>query len=286
MINGNSTCKHALFFCSYSSRSSTRPEVASIQAVDEDSSKGCSRRAVLQALSTQPSRLTSIILAEDVGKYMDALLIWHSSSFKNCCCLWVGTLPWGKSIFSFYYFLALTHRPRYTHACTNRTHRHALILERCEWWDCCIVQGVEQIGVRYLAHRHFGSTIQYEINSIRWDIVCYVLDHYLLKRLKPWNVYCEGFKLFKNQNAGDIEMSSIWKMSSIPFRVAYLVSIMSFCCTTLFSPSFFAIVKCCMSSVACDTVSQSWVTDNCEHFPCNQKNQTQWPSHMHLNCFF
>ncbi|XP_037539895.1 nuclear pore membrane glycoprotein 210 [Nematolebias whitei] len=46
--------------------SSTRPEVASIQPVDEDSARGCSRRAVLQALSTQPSRLTSIILAEDV----------------------------------------------------------------------------------------------------------------------------------------------------------------------------------------------------------------------------
>uniref|UniRef100_A0A4W6ESR0 Nucleoporin 210 n=1 Tax=Lates calcarifer TaxID=8187 RepID=A0A4W6ESR0_LATCA len=46
--------------------SSTRPEVASIQAVDEVTGKGCSRRAVLQALSTQPSRLTSIILAEDV----------------------------------------------------------------------------------------------------------------------------------------------------------------------------------------------------------------------------
>ncbi|XP_073327221.1 nuclear pore membrane glycoprotein 210 [Pagrus major] len=46
--------------------SSNRPEVASIQAVDEDSSKGCSRKAVVQALSTQPSRLTSIIIAEDV----------------------------------------------------------------------------------------------------------------------------------------------------------------------------------------------------------------------------
>ncbi|XP_070695859.1 nuclear pore membrane glycoprotein 210 isoform X2 [Pempheris klunzingeri] len=45
---------------------STRPEVASIRAVDEESGRGCSRRAVLQALSTQPSRLTSIILAEDV----------------------------------------------------------------------------------------------------------------------------------------------------------------------------------------------------------------------------
>uniref|UniRef100_A0A8C4EF40 Nucleoporin 210 n=1 Tax=Dicentrarchus labrax TaxID=13489 RepID=A0A8C4EF40_DICLA len=31
-----------------------------------ESNRGCSRRAVLQALSTQPSRLTSIILAEDV----------------------------------------------------------------------------------------------------------------------------------------------------------------------------------------------------------------------------
>uniref|UniRef100_A0A7N8YDB4 Nucleoporin 210 n=1 Tax=Mastacembelus armatus TaxID=205130 RepID=A0A7N8YDB4_9TELE len=54
------------FFWSLSCRSSTRPEVASIQVLDEDSSRGCSSRAVLQALSTQPSRLTSIILAEDV----------------------------------------------------------------------------------------------------------------------------------------------------------------------------------------------------------------------------
>lgn len=46
--------------------SSTRPEVASIQPVEEDAARGCSRKAVLQALSTQPSRLTSIILAEDV----------------------------------------------------------------------------------------------------------------------------------------------------------------------------------------------------------------------------
>ncbi|KAM4571950.1 nuclear pore membrane glycoprotein 210 isoform 2-T2 [Fundulus diaphanus] len=46
--------------------SSTRPEVASIQPVEEDAGRGCSRKAVLQALSTQPSRLTSIILAEDV----------------------------------------------------------------------------------------------------------------------------------------------------------------------------------------------------------------------------
>ncbi|KAM3871773.1 nuclear pore membrane glycoprotein 210 [Diretmus argenteus] len=46
--------------------SSTRPEVASIQAIDADSRRDCSQRAVLQAMSTQPSRLTSIILAEDV----------------------------------------------------------------------------------------------------------------------------------------------------------------------------------------------------------------------------
>uniref|UniRef100_A0A8C7JW45 Nucleoporin 210 n=1 Tax=Oncorhynchus kisutch TaxID=8019 RepID=A0A8C7JW45_ONCKI len=46
--------------------SSTRPEVASIEAVEVDVSRLCSQRAVLQARSTQPSRLTSIILAEDV----------------------------------------------------------------------------------------------------------------------------------------------------------------------------------------------------------------------------
>lgn len=64
-----------VFVCSLPSRSSTRPEVANIQAVDEEPSKSCSRRAVLQALTTQPSRLTSIILAEDVGKYSNAMLI-------------------------------------------------------------------------------------------------------------------------------------------------------------------------------------------------------------------
>ncbi|KAL7865087.1 hypothetical protein AOLI_G00165070 [Acnodon oligacanthus] len=45
--------------------SSNRPEVASIEAVDVDE-RQCSHRAVLQARSTQPSRLTSIILAEDI----------------------------------------------------------------------------------------------------------------------------------------------------------------------------------------------------------------------------
>uniref|UniRef100_A0A672RYL9 Nucleoporin 210 n=1 Tax=Sinocyclocheilus grahami TaxID=75366 RepID=A0A672RYL9_SINGR len=46
-------------------RSSNRPEVASIEAVDVDE-RQCSHKAVLQARSTQPSRLTSIILAEDI----------------------------------------------------------------------------------------------------------------------------------------------------------------------------------------------------------------------------
>ncbi|XP_077577964.1 nuclear pore membrane glycoprotein 210 isoform X2 [Stigmatopora nigra] len=45
---------------------STRPEVASVQPINEEVGRGCSRKAVLQALSTQASRLTSIILAEDV----------------------------------------------------------------------------------------------------------------------------------------------------------------------------------------------------------------------------
>ncbi|XP_043081292.1 nuclear pore membrane glycoprotein 210-like [Puntigrus tetrazona] len=45
--------------------SSNRPEVASIEALDVDE-RQCSHKAVLQARSTQPSRLTSIILAEDI----------------------------------------------------------------------------------------------------------------------------------------------------------------------------------------------------------------------------
>nr|XP_049609528.1 nuclear pore membrane glycoprotein 210 isoform X7 [Syngnathus scovelli] len=45
---------------------SNRPDIASVQPIDEETSRGCSRTAVLQAVSTQPSRLTSTILAEDV----------------------------------------------------------------------------------------------------------------------------------------------------------------------------------------------------------------------------
>ncbi|XP_051961479.1 nuclear pore membrane glycoprotein 210-like [Xyrauchen texanus] len=45
--------------------SSNRPEVASIEAVDVDE-RQCSQRAILQARSTQPARLTSVILAEDI----------------------------------------------------------------------------------------------------------------------------------------------------------------------------------------------------------------------------
>uniref|UniRef100_A0A8C9WHE5 Nucleoporin 210 n=1 Tax=Scleropages formosus TaxID=113540 RepID=A0A8C9WHE5_SCLFO len=48
--------------------SSTRPEVANIESVDaiEVADQLCSQRAILQARSTHPSRLTSIILAEDI----------------------------------------------------------------------------------------------------------------------------------------------------------------------------------------------------------------------------
>ncbi|XP_077181720.1 nuclear pore membrane glycoprotein 210 isoform X2 [Paroedura picta] len=45
--------------------SSTRPEVASIEAVEQDG-RQCSQKAIVQARSSQPARLTSIILAEDV----------------------------------------------------------------------------------------------------------------------------------------------------------------------------------------------------------------------------
>ncbi|XP_028679797.1 nuclear pore membrane glycoprotein 210 [Erpetoichthys calabaricus] len=44
---------------------SSRPEVASVEAVDPDE-RQCSQRALLQARSSQPTRLTSIIFAEDI----------------------------------------------------------------------------------------------------------------------------------------------------------------------------------------------------------------------------
>lgn len=73
-------------------RSSTRPEVASIQPVEEDAARGCSRKAVLQALSTQPSRLTSIILAEDVGKYNNAFYFSFSvyAGFSSEILFWLA----------------------------------------------------------------------------------------------------------------------------------------------------------------------------------------------------
>ncbi|KAG7260830.1 hypothetical protein CRUP_012778, partial [Coryphaenoides rupestris] len=46
--------------------SSSRPEVASIKPIHGDRSRDCSQSSVLQAFSTHVSRLTSIILAEDV----------------------------------------------------------------------------------------------------------------------------------------------------------------------------------------------------------------------------
>uniref|UniRef100_A0A8D2JFM4 Nucleoporin 210 n=1 Tax=Varanus komodoensis TaxID=61221 RepID=A0A8D2JFM4_VARKO len=46
--------------------SSTRPEVASIEPIEQDNDQ-CSQRAIVQARSSQGTRLTSIILAEDVS---------------------------------------------------------------------------------------------------------------------------------------------------------------------------------------------------------------------------
>uniref|UniRef100_A0A8B9HXE5 Nucleoporin 210 n=1 Tax=Astyanax mexicanus TaxID=7994 RepID=A0A8B9HXE5_ASTMX len=77
--------------------SSNRPEVASIEAVDVDENQ-CSQRAVLQARSTQPSRLTSIILAEDicecsVFKSQSCSLPSAAGALREHnwpCSLWVG----------------------------------------------------------------------------------------------------------------------------------------------------------------------------------------------------
>jgi hypothetical protein len=48
-------------------RSSTRPEVASIEPLGPNEHQ-CSQKAVVQARLTQPARLTSIIFAEDISK--------------------------------------------------------------------------------------------------------------------------------------------------------------------------------------------------------------------------
>lgn len=48
-------------------RSSTRPEVASIEPLGPDE-RQCSQKAVVQARLSQPARLTSIIFAEDISK--------------------------------------------------------------------------------------------------------------------------------------------------------------------------------------------------------------------------
>lgn len=54
-------------FSSSRHRSSTRPEVASIEPLGLDEQQ-CSRKAVVQARLSQPARLTSIIFAEDISK--------------------------------------------------------------------------------------------------------------------------------------------------------------------------------------------------------------------------
>uniref|UniRef100_A0A8C0EK50 Nucleoporin 210 n=1 Tax=Bubo bubo TaxID=30461 RepID=A0A8C0EK50_BUBBB len=61
-----STSVFCMCFCLFhASKSSTRPEVASIELADQDE-RQCSQRAVVQARSSQPTRLTSIIFAEDI----------------------------------------------------------------------------------------------------------------------------------------------------------------------------------------------------------------------------
>ena len=84
-------------------RSSTRPEVASIEPLGLDEQQ-CSRRAVVQARLSQPARLTSIIFAEDISKGFRAwpwrgrgrwgggdtlLRPWAAGAVEP----WLGTLP-------------------------------------------------------------------------------------------------------------------------------------------------------------------------------------------------
>ncbi|NXR13460.1 PO210 protein, partial [Semnornis frantzii] len=62
--------------------SSSRPEVASIELAEQDEQQ-CSQKAVVQARSSQPTRQTSIILAEDISKF---------ELLETQPCLFVGLL--------------------------------------------------------------------------------------------------------------------------------------------------------------------------------------------------
>lgn len=48
-------------------RRSTRTDVASVHPVEVDSAQGCSRKAVVAAVSRSPKRKTVVIFAEDSG---------------------------------------------------------------------------------------------------------------------------------------------------------------------------------------------------------------------------
>ncbi|KAM6468057.1 nuclear pore membrane glycoprotein 210 isoform 2-T2 [Liasis olivaceus] len=61
----NCTAVFKIFTSLCGVRSSTRPEIASIEAIEQDNHR-CSQKAIIQARSSQITRLTSIILAEDV----------------------------------------------------------------------------------------------------------------------------------------------------------------------------------------------------------------------------
>uniref|UniRef100_A0A7M4FRR3 Nucleoporin 210 n=1 Tax=Crocodylus porosus TaxID=8502 RepID=A0A7M4FRR3_CROPO len=63
---------YSILFCSLC-KSSTRPEVASIEPTDQNE-RQCSQKAVVQARSSQPTRLTSIIFAEDIILRCDAIV--------------------------------------------------------------------------------------------------------------------------------------------------------------------------------------------------------------------
>uniref|UniRef100_A0A4W3IEM5 Nucleoporin 210 n=1 Tax=Callorhinchus milii TaxID=7868 RepID=A0A4W3IEM5_CALMI len=64
---------HKSQYSQFALRWSTRPEVASIEPVNPDD-RQCSQRAVVLARSTQPTRLTSIIFAEEIVLRCDAIV--------------------------------------------------------------------------------------------------------------------------------------------------------------------------------------------------------------------
>ena len=74
----------------YKPRMSTKPDIVSVESVHNGAESGCSRQALLTAQSTHPTRLNSIIIAEEQGRT-------HQHRCTNKCITHTHpTSAWGE----------------------------------------------------------------------------------------------------------------------------------------------------------------------------------------------